>query len=191
MKHIINVDMIYHISNYLNTKEQKLYLSTEKEASYSLQFEIYKKKLIAIKIQRWWRKHFCAPTLISGCYGYSISYEKLVENWDRFRGRQIQFAQKTTMYNYVNGNLNNFYDSRYSEGVIYTLTCLDDIVYNDDEPYICVGYPGFYNMNAKSRSINLPAQFTLHRDIQTRSMSINENFIFNKTIYMITHFDIK
>lgn len=191
MKHIINVDMIYYISNYLNTKDQKHYLSTEKEASYSLQFEIYKKKLIAIKIQRWWRKHFCAPTLISGCYGYIISYKKLVENWVRFRGRQIQFAQKTTMYNYVNGNLNNFYDSRYSEGVIYTLTCLDDIVYNDDEPYICVGYPGFYNMNAKSRSINLPTQFTLNRDIQTRSMSINENFIFNKTIYMITHFDIK
>ena len=191
MKRIINVDMIYYISNYLNTKDQKLYLSTEKEASYSLQFEIYKKKLIATKIQRWWRKHFCAPTLISGCYGYTISYKKLTENWDRFRGRQIQFAQKTTMYNYVNGNLNNFYDSRYSEGVIYTLTCLDDIVYNDDEQYICVGYPGFYNMNAKSRSINLPAQFTLNRDIQTRSMSINENFIFNKTIYMITHFDIK
>ena len=81
MKRIINVDMIYYISNYLNTKDQKLYLSTEKEASYSLQFEIYKKKLIATKIQRWWRKHFCAPTLISGCYGYTISYKKLTENW--------------------------------------------------------------------------------------------------------------
>tara|TARA_B100000085_G_C18374727_1_gene443820 strand:- start:41 stop:616 length:576 start_codon:yes stop_codon:yes gene_type:complete len=191
MTRVINVDIIYYISNFLNTKEQKQYLSTDKESAYGLQFDVYKKKLIATKIQRWWRKHFCAPTIISGCYGYTISYKKLLENWERFRGRQVQFAQRTTMYNYVNGNLNNFYDSRYTQGVIYTLTCLDDIVYNNDEPYICVGYPGFYNMNPKARSINLPTHFNLHRNIQTRSMSINENFIFNKKIYMITHCDFK
>ena len=193
----LNTHLIYHISDFLDIENQKAYLLTEKEASYSLKFDAYYKKLQAIKIQKWWRR-FIAPTFIQGCYGYRISYENLVANWSRLYGRQIQFIQKSTTYNYVNGNgninLNNYYDSyTASPGVIYTLTCLNNIVYtrDSDYPYLTVGIPGFYNMNAKSRSINLPAQFTLNRDIQTRSMSINENFIFNKTIYMITHFDIK
>ena len=188
----LNTHLIYHISDFLDVENQKAYLLTEKEASYSLKFDAYYKKLQAVKIQKWWRR-FIAQTFIPGCYGYSISYEKLVANWSRFRGRQIQFIQKSTTYNYVNGNgninLNNYYDSyTASPGVIYTLTCLNNIVYtrDSDYPYLTVGIPGFYNMNVDASSLKFPNHHYLQR---THTMQIGENFIFNKIIYVITRCD--
>ena len=186
----LNTHLIYHISDFLDVENQKAYLLTEREASYSLKFDAYYKKLQAVKIQKWWRR-FIAQTFIPGCYGYSISYEKLVANWSRFRGRQIQFIQKSTTYNYVNGNgninLNNYYDSyTASPGVIYTLTCLENIIYNSGYPYLTVGIPGFYNMYVNARSLKFPNHHSLQR---SHTMQIGENFIFNKIIYVITHCD--
>ena len=179
----LNADLIYYISNFLSTKEQKRFLSTDKESCQCFNFDLYKTKIFATKIQRWWRK-YNAPLFVEGTYGYHITFEKLIENWPRYKDRQIQFVQNIIKYDYVNGSLHNISNKHDSLGIIYTLTCLSNIIYENDTPFIVVGYPGFYNMTVRSRPQSFPIHLT--RSLQTMSMPINKNFIYKQSIYVVT-----
>ena len=178
----LNTHLIYHISDYLDVDNQKAYLLTDKEATNSLKFDAYYKKIHALKIQKWWRR-FTSPIYVNGCYGYCISYDKLVENWDRYKGRQIQFAQCLQPYESINGNAGR----KTSLGVIYTLTCCGDIIHQNNGRYITVGYPGFYNMKPYSIAKKLTTHLT--DNLSSTQMTINTNFIYNKIIYVVTHID--
>ena len=121
-------DLIYHVSNYLNTKDKLSYLQTEREAIACYNLPIFKKYIAAIRIERWWKK-LIIPCINGDRLSYKISLATLIKKWSKFTNRQIQF---------LSGGI---ISHRTSMPIIYTVTCDETLAKNS----LSIRFPGSVN----------------------------------------------